>query len=258
MLVIPAIDIRNGQCVRLRQGRMAEATVFSDDPVDMAVRWARRGARRLHVVDLDGAFAGAPVNRKLVAAIAARLPRVPVQAGGGVRTLEAVRAYVEAGVRQVVVGTRALEDPEFVGAACEAFPGRIIVGIDAVDGKVATDGWAKVSSVDAADLAGRCAGRGVSAVIHTDVARDGMMRGLNVGATVELAKRCPVPVIASGGVAGPADIAALQAAARKLAGGELAGVIAGRALYEGALDFAEAQRLCDPEDGSGPRAPGER
>lgn len=258
MLVIPAIDIRNGQCVRLRQGRMAEATVFSDDPVDMAARWARRGARRLHVVDLDGAFAGAPVNREIVAAIAARVPQLPVQAGGGVRSLEDVRAYVEAGVRQVVIGTQALENPEFVGAACEAFPGRIIVGIDAVDGKVATDGWVKVSSVDAADLAGRCAGRGVSAVIHTDVARDGMMGGLNVGATVELARRCPVPVIASGGVAGPADIAELKAAARKLDDGELAGVIAGRALYEGALDLAEAQRLCDAADRSRPRTPEDR
>lgn len=248
MLVIPAIDIRGGQCVRLRQGRMAEATVFSDDPVDMAARWARRGARRLHVVDLDGAFAGAPVNRDLVAAIAARVPRLPVQAGGGVRSLEAVRSYVEAGVRHVVVGTRALEDPEFVGAACEEFPGRIIVAIDAVGGKVATDGWAQVSSVDAADLAGRCAGRGVGAVVHTDVARDGMMRGLNVGATVELARRCPVPVIASGGVAGLADIAGLKAAARAAAGAEVAGVIAGRALYEGALDLAEAQRLCDAAD----------
>jgi phosphoribosylformimino-5-aminoimidazole carboxamide ribotide isomerase len=240
MLVIPAIDLKGGQCVRLRQGRMEDATVFSDDPVAMAAHWVARGARRLHLVDLDGAFAGAPVNGEAVRAIARTQRAVPIQIGGGIRSADTVEAYLQAGVRYVIIGTKAVTDPDFVGRLCREFPGRIIVGIDARAGRVATDGWAEVSEVQAVDLARRFAAAGVSAIVYTDIERDGMLGGVNIDATLAVAE-AGIPVIASGGVTDLDDIRALRA----VAGRGILGAITGRALYEGTLDLAAAQALCD-------------
>ena len=241
MLIIPAIDLKDGQCVRLRQGRMEDSTVFSDDPVAMAGRWVDEGARRLHLVDLNGAFAGEPVNGGVVKAIAAKYPDLPIQIGGGIRTEETISAYLEAGVEYVIIGTKAVAEPDFVTAMCKVFPDHIIVGIDAKAGQVATDGWAEVSSVRAIDLAHRFANDGVSAIVYTDIDRDGMMQGVNVEATVAMAKASPIPVIASGGITNMDDIHRLQAVARE----GILGAITGRAIYEGALDVREAQAFCD-------------
>lgn len=241
MLIIPAIDLKDGQCVRLRQGRMEESTVFSDDPLAMADRWVAAGARRLHLVDLNGAFAGEPVNGAVVRAIAERHPGLPIQIGGGIRNAETIAAYLEAGVSYVIVGTKAVREPDFVTEMCRLYPGRIIVGIDAKGGLVATDGWAEVSSVKATDLARRFARDGVSAIVYTDIDRDGMMQGVNVGATVAMARAAPIPVIASGGITNMADIRGLLDVADE----GILGAITGRAIYEGTLDVAEAQRLCD-------------
>ena len=241
MLIIPAIDLKDGQCVRLRQGLMEDSTVFSDEPVAMARRWVEAGCRRLHLVDLNGAFAGEPVNGEVVAAIAAAWPGLPIQIGGGIRSLETIEHYVRAGVSYVIIGTRAVKDPAFVAQACAAFPGRIIVGLDAKDGLVATDGWAQVSSLRADDLARRFESDGVSAIVYTDIARDGMMQGVNVEATVAMARASSIPVIASGGITNLDDIRALNAVASE----GICGAITGRAIYEGTLDVAEAQRLCD-------------
>ena len=241
MLIIPAIDLKDGQCVRLRQGLMEDSTVFSDEPVAMARRWVEAGCRRLHLVDLNGAFAGEPVNGEVVAAIAAAWPELPIQIGGGIRNLETIESYVKAGVSYVIIGTRAVKDPAFVAEACAAFPGRIIVGLDAKDGLVATDGWAEVSSLRADELARRFESDGVSAIVYTDIARDGMMQGVNVEATVAMARASSIPVIASGGITNLDDIRALNAVASE----GICGAITGRAIYEGTLDVAEAQRLCD-------------
>lgn len=241
MLIIPAIDLKDGHCVRLRQGRMDDASVFSDDPVGMAARWVAAGARRLHLVDLNGAFVGAPVNNEVVKAIAARFPRLPIQIGGGIRTPETIAAYLDAGVEYVILGTRAVQEPDFVTAMCRRFPGHIIVGIDAKNGLVATDGWAHVTDVRAADLARRFAADGVSAIVYTDIDRDGMMQGVNVEATLAMARASPIPVIASGGITNLEDIRALKA----VASAGILGAITGRAIYEGTLDVAEAQRWCD-------------
>lgn len=241
MLIIPAIDLKDGQCVRLRQGLMEDSTVFSDEPVAMARRWVEAGCRRLHLVDLNGAFAGEPVNGEVVAAIAAAWPELPIQIGGGIRNLETIERYVKAGVSFVIIGTRAVKDPAFVAEACAAFPGRIIVGLDAKDGLVATDGWAEVSSLRADELARRFESDGVSAIVYTDIARDGMMQGVNVEATVAMARASSIPVIASGGITNLDDIRALNAVASE----GICGAITGRAIYEGTLDVAEAQRLCD-------------
>jgi len=240
MLVIPAIDLKDGQCVRLRQGRMDEATVFSDDPPAMAAHWVAQGARRLHLVDLDGAFAGAPVNGEAVRAIARAHPHLPVQIGGGIRSAETIEAYLQAGVRYVIIGTRAVREPEFVARMCREFPDRMIVGIDARAGLVATDGWAEVTAVRAVDLARRFAADGVSAIVYTDIERDGMLGGVNLEATLAVAA-AGIPVIASGGVTDLADIRALKAVAAR----GILGAITGRALYEGTLDLAAAQALCD-------------
>ena len=213
MLVIPAIDLKDGQCVRLKQGRMEDSTVFSDDPVSMAGIWAAKGARRLHIVDLNGAFAGTPVNAEIVQAIAARYPDLPIQIGGGIRSLESIQFYLDAGVSYVIIGTAAVKDPEFVRAACVKFPGKIIVGIDAIDGMVATDGWADVSEVMATDLVAKFADYGVEAIVYTDIARDGMMKGVNIEATQELAQDSAIPIIASGGLSKLADVAAIREAA---------------------------------------------
>ena len=241
MLIIPAIDLKDGQCVRLRQGLMDDSTVFSDDPVAMASRWVDAGCRRLHLVDLNGAFAGEPVNGEVVHAIASAYPDLPIQIGGGIRNLETVDAYVRAGVSYVIIGTKAVKEPEFVKAACDAFPGKVIVGLDAKDGLVATDGWAEMSEVRATDLAKQFESDGVSAIVYTDIARDGMMQGVNVAATVTMAQASSIPVIASGGITNLDDIRALSAVADK----GIVGAITGRAIYEGTLDVAEAQQLCD-------------
>jgi phosphoribosylformimino-5-aminoimidazole carboxamide ribotide isomerase len=226
MLIIPAIDLKDGKCVRLRQGRMDDSTVFSDNPVDVAGRWFDAGARRLHLVDLNGAFEGEPVNGEIVRQIAKRFPNFP---------------YLNAGVNYVIIGTKAVKEPEFVEEACREFPDHIIVGLDAKDGKVATDGWAEVSNVEATDLAKQFDQQGVSAIVYTDIARDGMMQGVNVEATVRLAQASSIPVIASGGITNMEDIIALKAQANQ----GIQGAITGRAIYEGTLDVAKAQHYCD-------------
>ncbi len=245
MLVIPAIDLKDGKCVRLRQGRFDAVTVFSEAPAAMAGQWLRQGARRLHVVDLDGAAAGAPGNADIVRAIVRGYPQLPVQVGGGIRDLETAAAYIEAGARYIIIGTQAVREPEFVAAACERFPGQVIVGIDAVDGMVAIHGWLETSEISAVSLAGQCAGSGASAIVYTDISRDGMMRGVNIEATAALAARSPAPVIASGGVTGLDDIVRLKQVAAVRGGAGIIGVIAGRALYEGALDLGQAQTAAD-------------
>jgi len=245
MLIIPAIDLKDGQCVRLRQGLMDDSTVFSDDPVAMAARWVAAGCRRLHLVDLNGAFAGEPVNGEVVGAIARAYPDLPIQIGGGIRRLETIEHYVRAGVSFVIIGTQAVKEPAFVAEACRTFPGRVIVGLDAKNGRVATDGWAEVSALLATDLAKRFESDGVSAIVYTDIARDGMMQGLNVEATVAMARASSIPVIASGGITGLDDIRALA----KVSGEGITGAITGRAIYEGTLDVAEAQAFCDANAG---------
>ena len=227
--------------MRLRQGRMDDSTVFSDDPVAMAADWVAAGARRLHLVDLNGAFAGEPVNGDIVRAIAKAYPDLPIQIGGGIRSLETIQAYLDAGVQYVIIGTKAVKDPQFVFDACERFPGHIIVGLDAKDGKVAIDGWAEVTDVDVVELATQFKEAGVSAIVYTDINRDGMMQGVNVEATAHLAKTCGIEVIASGGVTDIEDVRALA----KVASSGICGAITGRAIYEGTLDLKEAQQLSD-------------
>lgn len=241
MLIIPAIDLKDGQCVRLRQGEMGDSTVYGNDPVEMAARWVAAGGRRLHLVDLNGAFEGKPVNGEAVTAIAKAYPDLPIQIGGGIRSLDTIEQYLDAGVNYVIIGTKAVKDPKFVAEACKAFPGSVIVGLDAKDGLVATDGWAEVSTLLATELAKRFEQDGVSSIVYTDISRDGMMQGVNVDATVAMAKASGLPVIASGGVTNMDDIRALNAVAE--AG--ILGAITGRAIYEGELDLAEAQRYCD-------------
>jgi phosphoribosylformimino-5-aminoimidazole carboxamide ribotide isomerase len=239
MLLIPAIDLKDGQCVRLKQGRMEDDTVFSDDPVATATHWVNEGARRLHLVDLNGAFAGTPIHKSVVEAIAKVHPTLPIQIGGGIRSLETIKHYLEAGVSYVIIGTKAVREPEFVEEACRLYPGHIIVGIDAKDGWVATDGWANVTDVKATDLAKRFADAGVSSIVYTDIARDGMMQGVNVTQTVALATACGIPVIASGGITNLDDIHALKGQPGIL------GAITGRAIYEGTLNLREAQAIWD-------------
>ena len=241
MLIIPAIDLKDGACVRLRQGRMEDSTVFSDDPVAMAARWVEAGCRRLHLVDLNGAFAGKPVNGDAVKAIAAAWPKLPIQIGGGIRDLNTIEAYLSAGVSYLIIGTQAVKEPAFVTEACKEFAGHIIVGLDAKDGMVATDGWAEVSTTKATELAKRFEQDGVSSIVYTDISRDGMMQGVNVEATVNMARASSIPVIASGGITNMDDIRALQAVADK----GILGAITGRAIYEGSLDVKEAQAFCD-------------
>jgi phosphoribosylformimino-5-aminoimidazole carboxamide ribotide isomerase len=241
MLIIPAIDLKDGKCVRLKQGRMEDDTVFSDDPVATATHWVNEGARRLHLVDLNGAFAGTPIHKSVVEAIATAHPELPIQIGGGIRSLETIRHYLEAGVSFVIIGTKAAKEPEFVEAACKEFAGHIIVGIDAKEGYVATDGWANVMDIKATDLAKRFADAGVSSIVYTDIARDGMMQGVNVEQTVNLANYCGIPVIASGGVTNLDDI-------RHLKGQKgILGAITGRAIYEGTLNLRDAQLLLDED-----------
>ena len=241
MLLIPAIDLKGGRCVRLRQGRMDEETVFSDDPLAVADRWVKAGCRRLHIVDLDGAVEGKPRNAQIIRAITGAYPDVPVQIGGGIRDEETIEAYLDSGVQYVILGTTAVSAPHFVADVCMGFPGHVMVGLDGRDGKVAIDGWSKLSHHDVIDIAQRFELDGVEAIIFTDIGRDGMLSGTNIDATVELARNVHVPIIASGGIGGVDDLRALC----KVADEGIVGVIAGRALYEGSLDFAEGQRLCD-------------
>ena len=241
MILIPAIDLKDGQCVRLRQGRMDDDTVFSDNPVEMAGRWYDAGARRLHLVDLNGAFEGKPVNGEIIQEITQSYPDLPVEIGGGIRTIETVEAYLNAGVAYVIIGTKAVEDPDFVTQLCKEFPGNVIVGLDALDGKVAIKGWAEVSDVDLFDLSKRFENDGVDAIIYTDISRDGMMQGANVENTAALAQAISIPVIASGGIYDLKDVEAIC----KVAHHGISGAITGRAIYEGTLDFAAGQQLAD-------------
>ncbi len=239
MLLIPAIDLKEGKCVRLRQGRMEDDTVFSDDPVAVAQRWINEGATRLHLVDLDGAFAGVPRNGDVIHAIREAYPDVELQVGGGIRDEETIQGYLNAGVDYIIIGTKAVSAPHFVSEVTAEFPNHIIVGLDARNGKVAIDGWSKLSHHDVIDLAQRFEEDGVLAIIYTDISRDGMLGGVNVEATAQLARSIKIPVIASGGIHNLDDIRALGA----IAADGVMGAITGRAIYEGTMDFPEALRL---------------
>lgn len=241
MLLIPAIDLKDGKCVRLRQGRMEDETIFSDDPVAMAQQWRDAGARRLHIVDLNGAFAGRPVNAQVIHRIAEACPDLPIQVGGGIRDEETVEAYLEAGVQYVIIGTKAVSAPHFINDLCLEFPGHVIVGLDARDGKVAIDGWSKLSNHDVIDLARHFERDGVEAIVYTDIGRDGMMHGVNIESTVALARAITIPVIASGGITNLDDVRALC----EVADEGIMGAITGRAIYEGTLDFSAGQSLAD-------------
>ena len=254
MLLIPAIDLKDGHCVRLKQGDMELATVFSEDPAEMALHWLKQGARRLHLVDLNGAFAGKPKNEAAIKAIlktvqdyAAEndLDEIPVQLGGGIRDLDTIERYLDAGISYVIIGTAAVKEPGFLHDACGAFPGHIIVGLDAKDGKVATDGWSKLSGHEVVDLAQKFEGYGCEAIVYTDIGRDGMMGGVNIEATVKLAQAVKIPVIASGGLHNISDVEALCAVQDE----GIEGVICGRSIYEGTLDLAAAQERADELSG---------
>lgn len=246
MLLIPAIDLKDGQCVRLKQGDMEQSTVFSDDPAAMARHWVELGARRLHLVDLNGAFAGKPRNEAAIRSILREVgDEVDVQLGGGIRDLDTIERYLDAGLRYVIIGTAAVKNPGFLKDACTAFGGHIIVGLDAKDGKVATDGWSKLTGHEVVDLARKFEDYGVEAVVYTDIGRDGMLSGLNIEATVRLAQALTIPVIASGGLAGLEDIRRLC----EVESEGIEGVICGRAIYSGALDFAAAVALVEQAGG---------
>ena len=242
MLLIPAIDLKDGKCVRLQQGDMSVSTTFGDDPAAMARRWLDAGARRLHLVDLNGAFAGKPVNEGAIKAILREVnDEIPVQLGGGIRDLDTIDRYLDDGVSYVIVGTAAVKTPGFLHDACTAFGGHVMVGLDAKDGKVAVDGWSKMTGHDVIDLALKFEDYGVEAIIYTDIGRDGMLTGVNIEATVALARKLTVPVIASGGVHTLDDVHRLCGVAAE----GIVGAITGRAIYQGTLDFTAAQKLAD-------------
>lgn len=242
MLLIPAIDLKDGKCVRLQQGDMSVSTTFGEDPAAMARRWLDAGARRLHLVDLNGAFAGKPVNEGAIKAILREVnDEIPVQLGGGIRDLDTIERYLDAGISYVIIGTAAVKNPGFLQDACSAFGGHIIVGLDAKDGKVATDGWSKLTGHEVADLARKFQDYGVEGVIYTDIGRDGMLTGINIDATVKLAQALTIPVIASGGLSGMSDIEKLC----EVESDGVEGVICGRSIYTGDLDFVAAQTRAD-------------
>ena len=246
MLLIPAIDLKDGHCVRLRQGDLDDATIFSEDPAAMASEWLDQGARRLHLVDLNGAVAGSPKNLVAIKNILDAIDEeIPVQIGGGIRDLNTIEAYLDLGLAYVIIGTAAIKNPGFLRDACSAFPGNIIVGLDAREGKVATDGWSKLTRHDVIDMAKKFEDYGCEAIIYTDIGRDGMLQGVNIDATVKLAQAVTIPVIASGGVTDLKDIEALCAVEEE----GVEGAILGRSLYEGTLDFAAAQTLADELNG---------
>lgn len=244
MLLIPAIDIKEGKCVRLRQGLMEDSTIFSDSPVAMADKWVEMGAKRLHLVDLDGAFAGKPLNAEIIHEIAEKHPNVPIQIGGGIRDEKTIEGYLNAGVQYIIIGTRAVNEPHFVSDIAIEYPRHIIIGLDAKDGKVAIDGWSKLSKHDVIDLAQHFEEDGVHAIIYTDISRDGMMQGVNLESTKALAEAVRIPIIASGGVTNMQDLIELQ----KLEESGVQGVITGRAIYEGTLDFKEGQKYFDEHE----------
>jgi phosphoribosylformimino-5-aminoimidazole carboxamide ribotide isomerase len=243
VLIIPAIDLKDGRCVRLQQGRMDSATVFSDDPVAMARHWAGEGAKRLHIVDLNGAVAGRPKNEKVIRdMIAAVGGRLQIQLGGGIRDLDTIESYLDAGVTYIVVGTAAVKNPGFLSDACYAFPGHVIAGLDAKEGKVAVEGWSKMTGHDVVDLAKKFEEYGIEALVYTDIGRDGMLTGINIEATLRLAQATKTPIIASGGLNSVKDV---QTVCEKLVPEGIIGAIAGRALYEGRLDLKKAQAAAD-------------
>ncbi|HUH88416.1 MAG TPA: 1-(5-phosphoribosyl)-5-[(5-phosphoribosylamino)methylideneamino]imidazole-4-carboxamide isomerase [Pusillimonas sp.] len=242
MLLIPAIDLKDGHCVRLRQGDLGDATIFSEEPATMAAQWLEQGARRLHLVDLNGAIAGTPKNQAAIKAILDEVDGdVPVQIGGGIRDLNTIERYLDIGLSYVIIGTAAIKDPGFLRDACSAFPGNIIVGLDARDGKVATDGWSKLTRHDVIDIARKFEDYGCEAIIYTDIGRDGMLTGVNIESTVKLAQAVSIPIIASGGVTNLDDIKALCAVEDE----GIEGAILGRSIYEGTLNFTAAQELAD-------------
>ncbi|PJI98945.1 1-(5-phosphoribosyl)-5-[(5-phosphoribosylamino)methylideneamino] imidazole-4-carboxamide isomerase [Acidovorax sp. 69] len=246
MLLIPAIDLKDGHCVRLKQGDMDQSTTFGEDPAAMARKWVDAGARRLHLVDLNGAFAGVPKNYTAIKSILQEVGRdIPVQLGGGIRDLDTIEKYIDGGLRYVIIGTAAVKNPGFLKDACSAFGGHIIVGLDAKDGKVATDGWSKLTGHEVVDLAKKFEDWGVESIIYTDIGRDGMLSGINIDATVKLAQALSIPVIASGGLGSMADIEQLCAVESE----GVEGVICGRAIYSGDLDFAAAQARADALNG---------
>jgi phosphoribosylformimino-5-aminoimidazole carboxamide ribotide isomerase len=239
MLLIPAIDIKDGKCVRLRQGDMKDTTIFADDPVAAARRWVQAGAQRLHIVDLDGAVAGEPVNADLVHRIVEEFPELPIQIGGGIRDEETVEAYLNAGVQYVILGTKAVNEPDFVSDLCVEFPRHIIVGLDAREGKLAVEGWSKLSKHDLVDLAQHFENDGVEAILYTDISRDGMLSGINIEATRALAESIRIPVIAAGGLTSLDDLKAVC----EIGDSGVVGVVAGRSIYEGTLDFSQGLNL---------------
>ena len=242
MLIIPAIDLKDGKCVRLKQGAMNQATIFSDDPTATAREWVEKGARRLHLIDLNGAAAGRPKNENVIKAIAAAVgDKVPIQLGGGIRDLDTIERYLDHGISYVIIGTAAVKTPGFLHDACTAFGGHVLVALDAKDGKVAVDGWSKMTGHDVIDLAKKFEDYGVEAIIYTDISRDGMLSGVNIEATVELARELTAPVIASGGITDLNDVKSLCAVEAE----GIVGAITGRAVYQGTLDFAAAQKLAD-------------
>jgi len=242
MIIIPAIDLKEGKCVRLKQGLMDQSTIFSENPAEMARKWVNLGAKRLHLVDLDGAFAGKPVNDDAVRSIVSEVGKeVPIQLGGGIRNLDTVDNFLNSGVDSVIIGTAAVTNPGFLHEACYAFPGQIIVGLDAKDGDVAINGWAKLTGHNVIDLAQKFEEYGVESIIYTDIGRDGMMGGVNIEATVKLSESLKIPVIASGGVSSIKDIKMLC----DVSNIGIRGVITGTAIYEGTLDFKEAQELAE-------------
>jgi phosphoribosylformimino-5-aminoimidazole carboxamide ribotide isomerase len=246
VLLIPAIDIKDGKCVRLRQGRMEEATVYSQNPLEIANRWVNEGAKRLHIVDLDGAVSGKPVNADIIHNISENHPDITIQVGGGIRHEDSIQTYLDAGVNFTIIGTRAVTTPHFVSDVCLEFPGHIIVGLDARDGKLATEGWSKLSNHDVIDIAQRFEEDGVASIIFTDIGRDGMMSAVNIQATLDLCRQITIPVIASGGIRGMDDIKALCEIAEE----GIEGAISGRAIYEGTLDHAAAQKFVNEKFGN--------